>query len=270
MATATKDMWVANLVESWKGDSNSVSVYEFFESLEEAAEMGRLSSKDKVRLARLKIRGVARDFYSAQPQLKLDDVTYDTFRTAFINRFKDKHTNKYNYARLQNAMQNKHKSPEAFLDRLRKLCQRTIQGSDNPVEQAVINREAERRLLAAFINGLIGVPGRQVKLLMPETIDKALNMAITATNADREDREDRGTNRQVFTVRGSREETLGRINNRPREKIQWSGYRGDYNYRGVGHSTRRGVEGNRSCRTDNRTPVERAKFPSRETVRKIR
>jgi len=65
--TATKDMWVANLIEPWKGDSNSIPVTEFFESIDEATEMGRLSSKDKVRLARLKLKGAARVFYSAQP-----------------------------------------------------------------------------------------------------------------------------------------------------------------------------------------------------------
>jgi hypothetical protein len=53
MATAAKDMWVSNLVDPWKGDSGSIAVHEFFESINEAAEMGRLSSKDKVRLARL-------------------------------------------------------------------------------------------------------------------------------------------------------------------------------------------------------------------------
>jgi len=89
------------------------------------------------------------------------------------------------------------KDPEVFLDRLRKLCQRTIGSSANPVEQAVINREAERRLLAAFINGLIGAVGKQVTMLIPENIDKALNMAIVATNAEREEkvsgRKDRGS-----------------------------------------------------------------------------
>jgi len=33
------------------------------------------------------------------------------------------------------------------------------------VEQAVINQEADSRLLAALINGLIGVPGKQVRLI---------------------------------------------------------------------------------------------------------
>jgi len=43
-----------------------------------------------------------------------------------------------------------------FLDRLRELCQRTVRTSENAVEQAVLNQEADRRLIAAFINGLIG------------------------------------------------------------------------------------------------------------------
>jgi hypothetical protein len=72
------------------------------------------------------------------------------------------------------------------------------------VEQAVINQEADRRLLAAFINGLIGALGKQVRLQMPGTIDKALNMAIVATTAEIEERssarEDRGNNARVFTV----------------------------------------------------------------------
>ena len=48
MTTTTKDMWVDNLVEPWKGDSSSMSVIDFFEAIDEAAEMGRLTAKNKV------------------------------------------------------------------------------------------------------------------------------------------------------------------------------------------------------------------------------
>jgi len=195
---ATKDMWVVNLVEPWRGGSDSITATEFFESINEAAEMGHLSSKDKVRIARLKLKGPAKQFYLAQPQLKADDISFEEFKKAFKERFKDKHTDHYHYVRLQSASQEKSESPEAFLDRLRKLCQQTVRNSNDAVEQAVINKEADRRLLAAFINGLIGQPGKQVRMQMPENIDKALNMAIVATNAEKEEkasvREDRGTN----------------------------------------------------------------------------
>jgi len=112
-------------------------------------------------------------------------VSYEDFRTAFVNRFQDKHTDQYHYARVKNASQEKNESPEVFLDRLRKLCQRTVRSSENPVEQAVINQEADRRLSAAFINGLVGVVRKQVRLQMPGKIDKSLNMAIIATTAER-------------------------------------------------------------------------------------
>jgi hypothetical protein len=261
MATATKDMWVANLVEPWRGDSNSVPVTDFFESIDEAAEMGRLTAKDKVHLAKLKLRGPAKLFYTAQSDLRADDVTYTNFRTAFVNRFKDKHTDQYNCSRLQTASQEKNESPEVFLDRLRKLCQRTIRRSENAVEQAVINQEADRRMLAAFINGLIGTPGKHVRLQMPENIDKALNMAIVVTNAEREEkalsREDRGTTAKVFTVGGSRNIAPGNRYKNPRGKFQWSGNRGagsHYQTKWTQNSTR--VDGIYSGRTDCRTPLQ--------------
>ena len=123
-------------------------------------------------------------FYSAQPQLKADDVSYGEFRTAFIDRFNDKHTDHYHYARVQNASQKKNESPEVFLERLRKLCQRTIRSSNNPVEQTVINQEAEEKASGT---------------------------------------EDRGTYAKVFTVGGSRGGIPGeRVGNRyekPRGKI---------------------------------------------------
>jgi len=76
--------------------------------------------KSEIHLARLKLRGPARVFYSAHLQLRADDVTFEEFRTAFVNRFKDKHTEHY-HARVENASQEKNEIPEAFLDRLRKL-----------------------------------------------------------------------------------------------------------------------------------------------------
>jgi hypothetical protein len=259
---ATKDMWVANLIEPWKGDSNSIPVRDFFESIDEAAEMGGLSLKDKVRLAKLKLRGVARMFYSAQPQLRAEDVTYAEFKAAFLTRFKDKHTDQYHYARVQTASQEKNESPEMFLDRLRRLCQRTVRSSENPVEQAVINQEADRRLLAAFINGLIGVPGKQVRMQMPETIEKALNMAIVATNAEQEEkasgREDQGQSAKVFTVGGSREGIQNRRYSQPRNRFQWSRDRGAVSQHWAGQTQSTRVVGTHSYWTDSRTPVPSA------------
>ena len=126
---------MANLVDPWRGNNNNIPVIEFFVSVDEAAEMSRLSTKDKVRIARLKLGGAAGLFYSAQPLLKADDVTYGEFRRTFVDRFKDKHTDQFNYSRLQTAVQEKSESHEVFLDRLRKLCQRTIHSGNITLER---------------------------------------------------------------------------------------------------------------------------------------
>jgi hypothetical protein len=69
------------------------------------------------------------------------------------------------------------------------LCQRTLQRTENPVEQAILNREADKRLLAAFISGVNGVPGKHGRLQMPDMIERALNMAIVATNVETSERD---------------------------------------------------------------------------------
>jgi len=157
-----------------------------------------------------------------------------------------------------------------FLDRLRKLCQRTIRNSDNAVEQAVINQEADRRLLAAFINGLGGLPGKYVRLQMPENIDRALNKTIIATNAEKEEKalgkEDRGKTAQVFTARGSRDNTPVNRDERPRGKTQWSGSRGAGSQRSTGTTQYwRRVDGTYSDRTDSRTSTDAELWTGRRT-----
>ena len=178
-------------------------------------------------------------------------------RTAFINRFKDKHTDQYHYTRVQTASQEKGESPEMFLDRLRKLCQRTVRNSDNAIEQAVINQEADRRLLAAFMNGLIGAPGKHVRLQMLENVDKALHMAIIATSAEKEEKAlgttDRGNNARVFAVGGNRGDIPRNRYEQPRGKFQWSRDRGAVSQRSSGtvQNSRR-VDGTYSDRTGDR------------------
>jgi hypothetical protein len=67
--------------------------------------MGRLSTKDKLRMARLKLKRSARSFYSTQPEWTGEDIDYADFKAAFIQRFKDKQMDQYNFVRLQNASQ---------------------------------------------------------------------------------------------------------------------------------------------------------------------
>jgi hypothetical protein len=65
------------------------------------------------------------------------------------------------------------------------MCQRTIRRVHDEETQRVINEEAERRLLAAYIHGLKGVIGQQVQFQMPSTMEQAVRLAVTIENVKR-------------------------------------------------------------------------------------
>jgi hypothetical protein len=65
-----------------------------------------------------KLRGSARLFYSTQPRLKAEGVDFGEFQAVFIERFRIKQTDQFNYVGLQNSPQEKDESPETYLDRL--------------------------------------------------------------------------------------------------------------------------------------------------------
>jgi len=96
---------------------------------------------------------------------------------------------------------------------------------------------------------------------MPETIDRALNMAIIATNAENEEKAlgttNRGNNVKVFAVRGGRGNAPGNRYGKPRGKFQWSGTRGAVPQRSAGPvQYSRRVDGTYSDQTGSRTPTD--------------
>jgi len=67
--------------------------------------------------------------------------------------------------------------------RCRRLCQKTIRKVNDGMTQRVISEEAEQRLVAAYINGLGGIVGQQVRFRMPSSLDEAVQVVITVSNA---------------------------------------------------------------------------------------
>jgi DNA-binding MurR/RpiR family transcriptional regulator len=102
-----------------------------------------------------------------------------------VARFTEKMPAQYHYTRLQDATQDKGESVEEFADRCRRLCQRTVRRVDDEAMQRIIHEEAERRLVAAYINGLAGIIGQQVRFRMPSTLEEAVEVAVTVSNAER-------------------------------------------------------------------------------------
>jgi hypothetical protein len=98
LQTSTKDLSLVSLVPKWAGTANSGSLHEFFESIEIASRIGNWSDDDMVRIATLKLTDNARLLYNATPALHSPDVTWETFKAAFLDRFRDPRTVQFHFS----------------------------------------------------------------------------------------------------------------------------------------------------------------------------
>jgi hypothetical protein len=130
--------------------------------------------------------------------LSNDPCSYAVLREQLTERFSVKMPAQYHDTKLQDAVQEKGESVEDFADRCRRLCQKTIRHVEDKATQRIINEKAERRLVAAYINGLAGIVGHQVKFRMPHTVEEAVQVAVTVSNAERLMAPD---TRKVFSAR---------------------------------------------------------------------
>jgi hypothetical protein len=187
----TKDVSLLAGLKEWAGDSKGRMVHEYFAQIETLAKVSHWTEQDMALIAKAKLQ-----FLNGKEELLKDSCTYGAIKKAFVERFMDKLPDHYHYTQLQDAIQGKGESAEVFGDRCRKLCQKTIRKVDNEATQLILNEEAERRLVAAYINGLRGIAGQQVTFRMPATMDKAVRLAVTIENAEQQ----KTPERRVFTT----------------------------------------------------------------------
>jgi hypothetical protein len=76
-------------------------------SIDSTAELGRWSSQDGIRVAILKVAGAAKSFYNTCSELHTNDVSWNTFKRVFRDRFRDERTEQIHFLRLQTGRQAK-------------------------------------------------------------------------------------------------------------------------------------------------------------------
>jgi len=192
-----KDVSLVTGIQEGMGEAKGKTVHKFFSQIETLAKVSGWSSEDKALIVKAKLQGLALQFLSGRGELVRDGCSYENLKQALVDRFSDKLPDQYYYTRLQDAAQGREERAEEFGNRCRKLCQRTIRKVQDEEVQRIINEEAERRLLAAYINGLRGVVGQQVQFQTPSTMEQAVKLAITVENVEKHKQVVRGS-RKVF------------------------------------------------------------------------
>ena len=82
------------------------------------------------------------------------------------------------------ARQRKGETAHEFLDRCRLLAKRTVPCTTDPVLQQAYNEQAEQLLLSTFSKGILGTAGRQVRFASSATVEEALRIAVTVSQAE--------------------------------------------------------------------------------------
>jgi hypothetical protein len=132
-----KDLSLISLVPKWSGLESAISLEEFFDSIESSAQIGRWDETDRLRITTLPLTDAAKMFYNGCTELHEEDVTWEKFKSAFRQRFKDIRSDQYHFMKLQTARQGRNETPQEFADRCRGLAQKIMGKTDDPLAQRI-------------------------------------------------------------------------------------------------------------------------------------
>ena len=90
--------------------------------------------------------------------------------------------------RLQTAKHSRYESIQESADRCRALAQKIVCKVDDAVVQRIHYEKADRLLLASFVGGLTGIPGRQVSFSNPESLDQCLKTVLSVKEAEKQEK----------------------------------------------------------------------------------
>jgi len=134
-----KDLSLVSLVPRWSGGESAPPIQEFFDTIEGSAAVGNWTQADMKQVCALKLTDAARVFYSATPELKSPNMTWQDFTSRFLQRFRDVRSAQYHFGQLNMARQKKTETAQEFRDRCRLLARRTVPYTADPLLQQAYN-----------------------------------------------------------------------------------------------------------------------------------
>jgi hypothetical protein len=96
--SSTKDLSLLNLIPKWSATEKSGPLHEFLTAVENMADMGNWSERDKVRIATMRLEHAARTYVAAAPEFRGPSVTWENFKAALLQRFRDTRTDNFHYS----------------------------------------------------------------------------------------------------------------------------------------------------------------------------
>lgn len=162
-------------VDDFSGDASSVSAARYFESIEEAALLGNWSPVHQAGIARLKLKGPAREFLEGETELKT--ANYATLKKAILECFARRDTSIARNSALLTCVQRPAETVQQYATRLKIVGRSTLITTQSEEENAVRKKVLEETLLGRFVEGLRGHFKRFVMHADPKTFKDAVELA---------------------------------------------------------------------------------------------
>jgi len=188
MHTVHKDLSLISLVPKWSGGEKATPLEEFLASIDRAARLGQWEDRDCMNIAVLRLADPCKAFYNACTELHMKDASWEDFKGAFREPFRDVHSDQYHYMKLQTSRQGRNEGPMEFAGRCKELAQRVMSKVSDPIAQQIHRAKVDRMGLARFVGGLSGVIGRQVRYAHPKNLREAVNLVLAVDEAEKQER----------------------------------------------------------------------------------
>ena len=119
-----KDLSLVNLVPKNSGYESSVSLEEFFASIESASRVEKWQCRDNFEIAFLILTDSAKPFYQGCQVLHTPEATWQKFKDTFTQKYKNVRAYQYQYMMLHTARQGKNEDAQQFAVRCRALLRK--------------------------------------------------------------------------------------------------------------------------------------------------
>ena len=109
-----KDLSLISLVPRWIGGESAPPIQEFFDTIEGSAAIGNWTQADMKHVCALKLTDAPRAFYSAIPELRSPNTTWQDFKSRFLQRFRDVRSAQYHFGHCIWRAKRKRKPRKSF------------------------------------------------------------------------------------------------------------------------------------------------------------
>ncbi|GFX05725.1 uncharacterized protein TNCV_3198421 [Trichonephila clavipes] len=173
--TASEKFNLIDLIPMYDGDE-SLGIRRFLEKINDVANLGKWSNEEKVTILKLKLAGIAEEFFLSDPthsQL----TEYNDIARILIGRFEKAVPLSTRLQLFSSCIQGSSESVQEFAARINKLGTQIFQ-SGNSAQNTSVRNANDQLLQSRFISGLRNDIRRFVLSRDPLNLDESINAAL--------------------------------------------------------------------------------------------